>query len=365
MNRRSLLSLLASVSAGIAVSRGGLAGAHASLAPVRHIFVLLEMRGGNDGLNTLAPIMDPLYFAARPTLALKKAPQLTNSLAIHPALAPLLPLWQAKRLSFALGLGWKRPSRSHFKASDQWATANPTGEGPGWLAAEFDRRHSQGPLAALDPAGCPAIEGGNVLAIQLSAANLLAKGDMRFQVDPTNDNQVLRQMLELELAGQRELERQREQIGTLPTHLQIPKGALGQQVALALRLIAGGSCPPVLQMAQVGYDTHANQQTRHNRLLGELAEAVVAFDVGLKSIPNRPQVTLLTVSEFGRRLRENGSRGTDHGSASIAFLYGDQIPHPFIGTYPNLARLDDRGDLIPTISPLELYAMAVDKIWSH
>jgi uncharacterized protein (DUF1501 family) len=363
MKRRVLLSLLASTSASFAFARGGLSAVHAATSPHRHVLVLLQLRGGNDGLNTIVPIQDPLYAAARPNLALKNHPQLTSSYAIHPALAPLLPLWQRKRLGFALGVGWSRPSRSHFKASDQWDTANLSGEGPGWLAAAFDRQHSAGPLVALDPAGCAAMEGGQVLALQLSAAQFFTQNGLILQTERAGDNPVLRQMLELELAGQREVERLRHQIRPLPVDVKVPKGVLGQQVALALRLIDSGACPPVLQLAQGGYDTHANQLVRHNRLLGDLSDALLAFDAGLKIMANRPSVTLLAVSEFGRRLRENGSRGTDHGSASIAFFYGDQIPHPFLGTYPSLSQLDDRGDLIPTISPLELYRQVLGQMW--
>jgi len=94
---------------------------------------------------------------------------------------------------------------------------------------------------------------------------------------------------------------------------------------------------------------------RHARVLAELAEALAALAAGLERLPNRPSVSLLAVSEFGRRLRENGSRGTDHGAASIALLLGDQLPAPFLGTYPSLTTLDDRGDLIAGLSPPELY----------
>jgi uncharacterized protein (DUF1501 family) len=130
---------------------------------------------------------------------------------------------------------------------------------------------------------------------------------------------------------------------------------LGQQVGLALRLIGSGICPPVLQMALGGFDTHANQALRHARVLSQLAESLVALDFGLQQMPRRPQVTLMAASEFGRRFRENASRGTDHGSASVAFFYGDDVPHPFLGRYPDLDKLDERGDLIPTLAPISLY----------
>jgi len=354
MKRRTLLSLLAASSASAAFA-GGWRG-RSGRAAARHVLVLLELRGGNDGLNTVVPVRDPIYRQARPTLALAEPLPLANGLGLHPALAPLLPLWQSRRLAFALGVGWPEPNRSHFKATDQWATASPSGEGPGWIAAAIDRHRASGPLMALGPTGCPAMEGGEVLALQLAPAQLQGRQPAGLNPDRAGANQILRQMLELEQAGHKELQRLRGQLAPLPPGLTIPRGGLGQQVALALRLIGSGVCPPVLQLAQGGYDTHAGQAGRHGRVLADLSAALAAFAAGLDRMGNRPQVSLLTVSEFGRRLRENGSRGTDHGSASISLLLGDQVPHPFLGSYPSLSALDERGDLIARINPPDLYA---------
>ncbi len=361
MKRRTLLSLLAAGSASAALADGwrGLSAAGAR----RHVLLLLELRGGNDGLNTVAPVRDPAYRQARPTLALDDALPLADGLALHPALSPLLPLWQSRRLAFALGVGWPRPNRSHFKASDQWATASAEGEGPGWIAAAFDQRRAAGPLVALGPAGSTALEGGEVLALQLAPAQLRGRLAAPLEPQRAGDNPVLRQMLELELAGQRQLQRLRGQLAPLPPGLELPRSSLGRQVALALRLIGSGVCPPVLQLAQAGYDTHSNQASRHSRVLAELAQTLAAFAAGLERLPNRPQVSLLAVSEFGRRLHENGSRGTDHGAASIALLLGDQLPHPFLGSYPSLNSLDARGDLIAGLSPPELYRQVLQRVW--
>lgn len=281
MKRRSLFSLLVASSAGAALAGGRWSSGGAGSPRSRSVLVLLELRGGNDGLNTLAPIADPLYRQARPTLALdgREALPLAAGLALHPALAPLLPLWQSQRLAFALGVGWPRPNRSHFKAADQWATASSSGEGVGWLAAALDQRQHPGPLLALGPAGCPALEGGEALALQLSPAELRGRPNASFDPAEAGANAVLRQMLALEQAGAQQLQR----------------------------------------------------------------------------LPSRASVTLLAVSEFGRRLRENGSRGTDHGSASVALLFGAQLPSRLIGKYPSLSDLDERGGLIPSLSPPELY----------
>lgn len=356
MKRRSLLALLAASSAGaaIAATPGRRSGGGTS-SPQDHVLLLLELRGGNDGLNTLAPVDDPLYRQARPGLALEQAIPLERGLALHPALAPLLPIWQAKRLGFALGVGWPQPNRSHFKAADQWASGSASGEGPGWLAAAFDRRGSAGPLVALGPSGSAALEGGKVQALQLAPALLSGRGPLDFDPARAGQNTILRRMLELERAGYWEVTRLRQAIAPLPTSIAVLRSGIGQQVGLALQLLASGQCPPVLQLAHAGYDTHANQRPRHAKALRELAEALVAFDAGLAQMPRRPRVTLLAVSEFGRRLHQNASGGTDHGSASIALLLGDHLPSRLVGTYPSLANLDGRGDLIASISPPELY----------
>ena len=355
MRRRSLLQALV-------VGSGALA-----LDPLLHIaatqarsaskvLVLVDLQGGNDGLNTLAPIGDARYQRARPTLALgPDAPLLGRGLALHPSLAPLLPLWTERRLSFALGVGWPEPSRSHFKAADQWATGRDNGLGAGWLARAFADHQGGGPLVSLDGAGSAAMEGGSPLALQITMAEMEAWKPSRFEPSLEVDSVVLRKMLELEVDSRRVLAELHSLLAPLPPRLALPRGRFGQQVALALRLIGSGICPPVLHLALGGFDTHARQAERHANVLQRLAQGLLAFEAGLKLFSKRPEVTLLAVSEFGRRLQENGSRGTDHGSASVALLYGDGLPSPFLGHYPDLGRLDGRGDLIPTLQPSTLY----------
>lgn len=355
MKRRTLLQGLIGGTGALACS----ALSSESVAPSllhQHVLLLLELQGGNDGLNTVAPIGHPLYQKARPSLALSSdAPLLGDGLALHPALEPLMPLWRQRRMGFALGVGWDQPNRSHFKASDQWATARLDGEGPGWLARVFDANANDGPLVALHASGCAAMEGGEALAVQFSQMQFQQGRTAGLTTFRDQESPILRRLLELDLQGQIALDRLSKNIKDLPLGLKLPRGGLGQQVGLALRLIGSGVCPPVLQLALGGFDTHSNQSARHARVLKQLAAALVSLDAGLQQFAKRPQVTLLATSEFGRRFRENASRGTDHGSASVALLYGDDVPHPFLGAYPDLDRLDERGDLIPTVEPISLY----------
>jgi uncharacterized protein (DUF1501 family) len=362
MNRRPLLQLLAAS----ALAPAAIARSPNSLPPDA-VLVLLEMRGGNDGLNTLIPWRDPLYRKARPRLAIEQPLSLRDGLGLHPALAPLEPLWRQGRLSFALGVGWPEPSRSHFKAMDQWATGTASGEGPGWLAAALDRRGSAGPLLALGPTGSTSLEGGAAQALALAPEELEATSPWLLGPERAGNNRVLRRMLELESAGARELARLRQGLSPLPAAVSLPAGPLGRQLEVALRLIASPHCPPVLAVTQTGYDTHANQSGAHGNHLRHLAQSLEGFDAGLARMGRRPRVLLLAVSEFGRRLRENGSGGTDHGSASVAILYGDPVgrslPHPWLGTYPSLGTLDARGDLLPGLRPDALYRQVLQSLW--
>lgn len=355
MKRRTLLHGLVFGTGALAYSGWASSAGFQPRSP-DHILILFDLQGGNDGLNTVVPIGNRLYQTARPSLAISSdAPMLGRGLAFHPALSPLMPLWHEKRLGVALGVGWSQPNRSHFKASDQWATARLDGEGAGWLARAFDAGQSHGPLVALHAAGCAAMEGGEALALQLSNAQFRRQASDALNPSQEQDSPILRRLLELEFQAELALIRLRKRLVDLPSGLNLPRGALGQQVGLALRLIGSGICPPVLQMALGGFDTHANQLLRHGRSLKRLAESLVALDLGLKQLPRRPQVTLMVSSEFGRSVRENASRGTDHGSASVVFFYGDDIPHSFLGRYPNLDELDQRGGLIPSMEPTALY----------
>jgi uncharacterized protein (DUF1501 family) len=363
MNRRTLLQALA-LGGGLSLLGSASAARErrtaARTAPQRgagpkRVVLLLELRGGNDGLNTVAPFRDPLYRRARGALALEDGVPLGDDLLLHPALTPLRPAWQAGRLAFALGVGWPSPSRSHFHAADQWATGSLQGEGAGWLAQAMEQSRTPGPLVDLGPHGAPALEGGKPLVVTLSDGHRRRPGREWPGPERAGSHAVLRRMLELEQDAAQAVNQLTAALAPLPQGVALPRGGLGHQVGLALRLIGSDRCPPVIALSQDGYDTHAGQERRHHARLAELGAALAALERGLERLPRRPAVTLLTVSEFGRRLQVNGSGGTDHGSASVALLLGDRVPHPFLGRYPSLERLDERGDLIPSLAPPQLY----------
>ena len=149
----------------------------------------------------------------------------------------------------------------------------------------------------------------------------------------------------------------------LPFDINIPKGQLSKQTSTALKIINTDFPPSFIQMELGGFDTHQNQIIRQNRLLKELSENIAALKSGAEKLNKNVELNIVVTSEFGRRLKENGSKGTDHGSASIAFLIGDIFKEKFIGKYPDLNNLDSRGDLIPNLYPNDLYGYIQKKIW--
>ena len=359
IKRRSLLTGIAATAFTYSLSSLSKGRTKVKASPNRHVLVLLELRGGNDGLNTLAPIHHPIYKIKRPSLGLdSSAIELDGGLALHPALKPLQGIWNQDRLSFALGVGWPDPNRSHFKAADQWATGSVSGEGIGWIAGAYNNQEGARALGALHSSGCTAIEGGNLLALQLGINRLKDRSKITssmLNAASETHSPIIRKMIEMESESYAEIDRLMTDLAPAPSGLSLPRGALGKQIELALRLIASNDCPPVLTIAHTGYDTHVNQKARHQRLLNELGLALAGFESGLQKMRDRPSVNLFTVSEFGRRLKENGSKGTDHGSASISMIMGDNLSKKYIGSYPNLDDLDSRGDLKATISVNQLY----------
>ena len=132
---------------------------------------------------------------------------------------------------------------------------------------------------------------------------------------------------------------------------------------MALQIINTDAPPTFIQMELSGFDTHHNQINKQNKLLNELSDNILVLKKGAEQLNKNIDLNIVVTSEFGRRLKENGSKGTDHGSASIAFIVGDDFNEKFIGEYPDLTNLDSRGDLIPSISPRELYEYIQKSLW--
>jgi uncharacterized protein (DUF1501 family) len=332
------------------------------------ILVVLEMTGGNDGLNTVIPYADDLYHKARPTLRQTKdvVIRLDDHVGLHSGMQGFRPMWEKGQLAVVQGVGYPNPERSHFEAMDIWQSADIHAARTGWLgraAVETDNRAGGVPILHLGPnrqplalAGAPG--GGAVTVNDQNSFRLELNGGKVAQ-------QKARRKLMEELAAPAPVKTgdddlasfvQRRQVQTLtavetlrsllegPNALPRQGGGLSQNLQLVAGLIAKGFGTRIFYVSLEGFDTHASQGPAHSTLLADLANSISGFFQTLKTTGHDNRVRLMTFSEFGRRVQENGSRGTDHGAASCLFVAGPSVKGGVVGKHPSLAELD-AGDL--------------------
>jgi uncharacterized protein (DUF1501 family) len=351
------------------------------------ILVVLQLAGGNDGLNTIIPLEDDLYFKARPILAVPRNQvlPLDGLVGLNPSLAPLKSLYEGGNLAIIQGVGYPNPNRSHFRSTEIWQTASDAQQNltKGWIGRYFDNC-----CAGEDPTVGVVL--GEQLPEAFNAANPTGVAIGRpanLGFDRENDPDEAR--LFAELNGLDPTSMSGDSIGNLSgpsksgmsalEYLQrtaldakvstdkikqvlkgtkneaaYPKSQLGNSLSLISRLIAGGLPTRVYYASQGGYDTHAGQINTHKRLLSELAASLAAFCDDLKAKGIFDRVLVMTFSEFGRRVTENANGGTDHGTAAPMFVCGGGVGSGIYGKQPPLDRLD-AGDLFYNVDFRSVY----------
>lgn len=330
------------------------------------LLVLLELKGGNDGLNTWVPFGDPAYAALRPRLALTKEQMIpvTETFGFHHALAPLLPLWEQKEMAILQGVGYPDPNLSHFRSIEIWETASKSQEflADGWLARGLHTQLapktwlSDGVI--LNSTEIGPLLGGQLRVLNLSKLNQFAKNKMAFapQVTPTR-NPALAHLLQTEAEIQHAMQEIRQ---LQPISFPFPKSTLGQSFATLAQLLANQLQFHVAKVTLNGFDTHRQQAATQPRLLTELAEGLVAFKNACVQLGLWQRVLIVTYSEFGRRPAENGSQGTDHGTANVHFAFGGQVKGGIYGAPPSLTQLK-QGNLVYTTDFRAIYATILEK----
>ncbi len=377
VTRRSVL-----VGLGGAASLGLVPGAATRLLAAeerpRTILVVLEMAGGNDGLSTVVPHGDDEYYRLRRTTALKPGEVLPvgDGLGLHPRLVPLHRLWREGDLGIVLGVGYPQPNRSHFKSMDIWQAADPAGRrvGTGWLGRALDHGGD-----ALDAGPEGAVNVGEELPFALAARTNQAISFRRaeaYRWIGREKEQAAFEALNAATAGDHVLPwlhrkgadalassvRVRRAVGRYRPGAEYPRrGTLGRDLSLVAALIAGGLPTRIYTVKTGGFDTHTGQRARHDRLMEDLGAASAAFFDDLKAHGAADRVALVTFSEFGRRPKENGSGGTDHGTAGPCFVLGPGVTGGLYGRQPSLDHLDGNGDLVFTTDFRSLYATVLDR----
>lgn len=356
--RRDILRL------GAALPLLGLAGRGLAATPARQArtLVLIELNGGNDGLNTLVPFRDAAYARLRPRLALPTDSlwRLDDAHALHPALAPLKPAWDAGEMAIVNGVGYPAPNRSHFRSIEIWngGTSSAQVAANGWLA-RVPEALSAGVVDGVVLGGSVGpLSGPALRTIQMqSPAKFLRKSSALVDGADEAANPALAHVLAVRHGVQSAADQIRSRLAGVPQPNGFPRSPLGRQLGIAARLLAAGLDMPVIKVSHSGFDTHANQLGKHARLLGQLAAAVTAFRGALIAAGRWNETLLCTYAEFGRRPSENGSRGTDHGTAAPHFLWGGGVKGGLYGAQPSLTDLAG-GDLKHVVDYRRLYATA-------
>jgi uncharacterized protein (DUF1501 family) len=363
-HRRALLAIAAAAPfSGL----GAFAQAVAS-APRRALLILVELRGGNDGLNTVVPYADPLYARLRPRLAMDrdKVLKLTPDAGLHPALAGLLPTWEDKRLAIVQGVGYPEPNLSHFRSIEIWDTASKSDEylEAGWLSRAFAAAPSPPGFAAdgvsVGSGGMGPLSGRGARAIALANPEQFLRNARLARGEGEGRNAALAHILRVErdvLASAQKLHAQRE------FSTAFPQGAFGNAVATASQLAANEAGISVVRLSLDGFDTHAYQQGRHEALLRQLGDGLAALRGALVEAGRWDTTVVATYAEFGRRPKENHTGGTDHGTANSHIVMGGRVRGGFYGSRPALDRLDGEGNLPHAVDFRAYYATFLDRLW--
>jgi uncharacterized protein (DUF1501 family) len=312
--------------------------------------VFIQLNGGNDGLNTFIPYEDPLYLALRPTIALSKEEVIgkNRGMSFHPALKDFAKIQQDGNLTVIQNVGYPDPNRSHFRSREIWETAasSSTYLNHGWLGRYLDLQCTEHqPTAGVN------IDRSDNLALRGEQPNsITVKNPKQFKLKEKELSEVkLSNNPQLDFArkiaysvseGSKEIQ---VALKKSTESISYPNNALAQNLSWISRLIKGNLNTKVYYTSQNGFDTHDNQLGEHKRQLNQLNAAVAAFYNDLKLADLLQQVTVVIFSEFGRRVKDNGS-GTDHGKAAPMFVIGGNTSGKVIGSNPNLTDLD-MGDL--------------------
>ena len=342
--------------------------------PEDRVLVVIQLSGGNDGLNTVVPFGMPEYARARPGIAINEQQALKLSsrgaaadvgIGLHPQMGDMKALYDEGLCSIVQGVGYPNPNRSHFQSMDIWHSADTSGTSNGWLGRFFDSEccgYGKGESGRADGAGGAAVnQGTGFKPISFESAELFRWSGrelheaLRDPYDALNRHAaegtpsgegnaafLTRTALDAQVAS----DLIRKAVAQSPL-VEYPRTDLGRQLSMVGSMIRAGLKTRVYYVTHGGFDTHAGQggaQGRHGQLLSQFAAAVRAFSSDMKAQGNQDRVMTMAVSEFGRRVGQNASQGTDHGTAAPMFFFGPMVRPGLLGTHPSLRDLDE-GDL--------------------
>ncbi|MBI1743162.1 DUF1501 domain-containing protein [Candidatus Acetothermia bacterium] len=359
-------------------SENSVFAAASTTATTNNLLVVVRLQGGNDGLNTVVPITDPTYKAARPTLgfAEKDVLGITDKLAFHPSMKNFQSFFKSGKLAVVNGVGYPNSNLSHFRATDIWETAAPDKYlSEGWLGNFLDMSIAQNhteefKAASIATVGVPlALIGHKIVVPAITTIDTY-----KFQTDTKYQGDRVNQVNTFVKVNQRELtsvfqdyiaktgfsaydgaEQLQKVVAAYKSSVEYGKDPFAQGLKLIAQMIAGSLGTQILFISIGGFDTHANQAKDHETLWSYVDGGLASFYQDLQQLKVADNVLMMTYSEFGRRVRENGSRGTDHGTAAPMFVLGNKVKGGLYSEYPSLTNLDSNSNLIHTVDFRSVY----------
>lgn len=350
---------------------------HRAMVPIGNkVVVILQLSGGNDGLNTVIPVRNDLYYKARPKLGIvkDKALSLTDEVGLHPALTAFKECYDDGSLAVLNSVGYPNPDRSHFRSMDIWHTASQSSEywSNGWVGRYLDAqcKGCDKPTQAIeiDDVLSLALKGEDIKGIAVkdprrlygTANEKFFKDVMKNHKDEAGEQPVdylYKTMAETLSSADYIFQQSRLH----PTNAEYPKTDLGNSLKTIASLIFSEINTKVYYVSLGSFDTHIGQEGQQQRLFTEMNGAVQAFVKDLKANNRFNDVLFFTFSEFGRRVQQNASGGTDHGTANNMFLISGALKQKgIINPLPDLANLDE-GDLKYNVDFKNVYATVLNK----
>jgi len=339
------------------------------------ILIVLQLSGGNDVLSTVVPYGMEEYYRHRRTTAIRKNEvlKLNDTIGLNPRLQPLKALYDAGDMAIVQGVSYPNPNRSHFHSMNVWHTCNSQSpqSADGWLARYVEAMEQADPTVAISLGSetPKALIGRKYRGISFQdpgsfrwrgAGNdeKVTKTYRGLNMEQKSGNSNLDFLSTTAMEANAATDSVRRAVARFrPTGRY--RGRLGRDMATVAAMIAGGLKTRLYYVRQGGFDTHSNQRGRHDNLMTQLASNVQALMTDLKKTGNADRVVIMAFSEFGRRVGENASGGTDHGAGGAMFLFGKPVKGGIVGEHPSLTKLD-RGDLQWSIDFRSVYGSVID-----
>jgi len=338
------------------------------------IVVLVELKGGNDGFNTLVPFADELYYSNRPRIAIQPRQLLTlnEQVGLHPRMKALMPLWNSGNMAWIQGVGYPNPVLSHFRSMDIWDSASNANQviEAGWLSRVLPnfKQGLHGVALNKGQAQLGPLNSSNLNAVTMQNPKTFLSQIRRISdVQPSNLNPAIAHVSQTQHQLFDVGAQLANKMGNRPARsgVRFSKGVLGHSLESVAEMILSGIDSPVYKVTQDGFDTHSGQRGAQDNALYQVANGLASFQQAMQKAGLWDNVLVVTYSEFGRRPKENRGAGTDHGTASAHMVLGGKVRGGVYGRHPNFEQLDENGNVRHTTDFRAIYGTLAQRWWNQ